>query len=110
MRPEHGSFCIGWNLSTRLKAPGALYVHAERLMVRSLWRDYVFPRANIEGLRVLRILLWRVIRLRHSVLGYARFIAFRPYHFADVYWNLIDAGFAFDGTHQGGVDAFDKYR
>ena len=81
--PERGIFCTGWNFPLSLNAPAALYIHSDRLVIRALWREYSFPSARLVGLKVVRVLFWRVIRFQHSLPEYARFVAFRPFSFSE---------------------------
>lgn len=96
--PEPGVFCVGWNLLASLNTPGALYIDQDRLLFRALWREWSFSRTSIVSLRVLRILFWRVIRIKHSIPKYAPFVGFRPYDFPEVQRRLADAGFRFENT------------
>ena len=91
--PEHGVFCVGWNLAASLNTPGALYIEQDRLVFRALWREWLFPRTSIRSLRVESVLFWSVIRIGHSIPKYARFDGFRPYDFPEVQRRLADAGF-----------------
>jgi hypothetical protein len=96
MNPERGIFCTGLNLAASFNAPARLKIYDDRLVIRVFWRDYVFPRSSVLGLRVVRFLFWRMIHIRHSIRGYSRFVAFRPFDFSKVVEQLTNAGFPFD--------------
>jgi hypothetical protein len=88
LRSHTGVFWEGW-----LNMHGVLRVYNDRLVIRALGQDYIFPRDKIAALRVSRFLWWRRITIEHSIPEETSYIGFRPYTFSEVQQDLAAAGF-----------------
>jgi hypothetical protein len=73
--------------------PGVLSVYSDRLVIRVLGQDCIFPRDKIVALRANKLLFWRWIAIEHSMPEQASYTGFRPFTFIEVQQDLAEAGF-----------------
>jgi hypothetical protein len=75
-----GVFAVGESLVASVHVHGRLFIYPDRLVIRAVSSDSIFPRASIVELRVIRVLFfWRAIQIVHSKPDECQFVGFRPF-------------------------------
>jgi hypothetical protein len=93
---ETGGFRVGRNALLALNATwpfGTLEIHPDRLVLRTLFRRYTFPRESIVALSVFSGLFSRGLRIEHSTASYPRFVVFWSSHMSRLQQRLAEAGY-----------------
>jgi len=93
---ETGGFRVGRNALLALNATwpfGTLEIHPDRLVLRTLFRRYTFPRESIVALSVFSSLFSRGLRIEHSTPSYPRFVVFWSSHMSGLQQRLAEAGY-----------------
>ena len=72
---------------------GALEVHRDRLVLRTLFRRYTFPRDCIIALSVFAGFFSRGLRIEHSIPSYPRFVVFWSSQMSRLQQRLTQVGF-----------------
>jgi hypothetical protein len=76
---ETGGYRVGRTAWLPLNATwpfGALEVHRNRLVLRTLFRQYTFPRDSIVALSIFPGFFSPDLRIEHSIPSYPRFVVF----------------------------------
>jgi hypothetical protein len=89
-----GVFAVGESLVACVHVRGRLFVNPDRLLIRALSPDSIFPRASVVELRVIRVLFfWRAIQIVHSKPDECEFVSFRPSGFDEAQKHLEALGY-----------------
>jgi len=93
---ETGGYRVGRTAWLALNASwpfGTLEIHSDRLVLRTLFRRYTFPRDSIVALSVFSGFFSRGLRIEHSIPSYPRFVVFWSSHMSRLQQRLISVGF-----------------
>jgi hypothetical protein len=94
---ETGGFRVGRNALLALNATwpfGTLEIQPGQLVLRALFRRYIFPRETIIALSVFDGLFSRGVRIEHSIPNYPRFVVFWSSHMSRLEQRLKEAGYS----------------
>ena len=93
---ETGGYLVGraaWLAAYASWPFGSLEIRRDRLVLHTITRRYEFPRELIVALSVFRFVVFRGLRIRHSISSVPEFIVFWPLVFSRLQEQLAEAGF-----------------